>query len=231
MIKNKITTSLLIGLIFTISNANAGVSLGGTRIVFPSEKKQVALPINTNLEEDAFLIQSWIEPENKNNDKLFTITPPLFMMKGKKDNQLRIVMKDNSQLPKDRESLFWVNVKSIPASDKEDIDKNILQFSVTNRIKMFYRPEGIGKELEKAPSKLDFSLDKNNLKIKNPTPVHLTLVNFSFNGKKLNNTMLSPYSEKNIPLKSIDKSKKNEVRLSLINDYGATSDEIVKAVK
>ncbi len=229
MIKNKLAIGFLITFLFTINNANAGVSLGGTRVIFPSEKKQVSLPINTNSEEDAFLIQSWVEPENSDNDKLFTITPPLFMMKGKKDNQLRILIKDSSNLPKDRESLFWINVKSIPASDKEDIDKNILQFSVTNRIKMFYRPGDVAKVLDLAPSKLKFSLEGGNLKINNPSPVHLTLVNLKYSDEKLNNTMLSPYSEKKIPIKTSGSFKK-QVTFSLINDYGATTDEIVKII-
>ncbi len=43
----------------------------------------------------------------------FVITPPLFSMQGKK-NTLRIINATNHQLPGDRESLFWVNVKAIP---------------------------------------------------------------------------------------------------------------------
>ena len=44
----------------------------------------------------------------------FVITPPLFAMQGKKENTLRIIDATNNQLPQDRESLFWMNVKAIP---------------------------------------------------------------------------------------------------------------------
>lgn len=51
-------------------------------------------------------------------DTQFVITPPLFSMQGKKENTLRIINATNHQLPGDRESLFWVNVKAIPAMEK-----------------------------------------------------------------------------------------------------------------
>jgi len=40
-------------------------------------------------------------------------------MQGKKENTLRIINATNHQLPGDRESLFWVNVKAIPANGKK----------------------------------------------------------------------------------------------------------------
>ena len=76
-------------------------------------------------------------------DAGFVITPPLFSMQGKKENTLRIIDATNGQMPEDWESLFWVNVKAIPAMDKAKTGENYLQFAIVSRIKLLYRPQGL----------------------------------------------------------------------------------------
>lgn len=229
--KNRIigVITLIIGMMSVSLWAQAGVSLGTTRVIFPMDKEQVVLPVNTSLDEDAYLIQSWIENSNGQKSEQFVITPPLFMMQGKKENNLLILDKKNTQLPTDRESLFWVNVKSIPASDKKDADKNILQFSITNRIKMFYRPDGLLTSLEEAPSKLVFTLSNDKLIIKNPSPVFVTIVQLKLNNDDLDNIMVEPFGESNIPIKSTSKVS-NEISYETINDYGSMTPRITKKI-
>ncbi|SQK77442.1 Chaperone protein fimC precursor [Tatumella ptyseos] len=41
--------------------AEAGVALGATRVVYPSNQKQVSLGISNNDDKSTYLIQSWIE--------------------------------------------------------------------------------------------------------------------------------------------------------------------------
>ncbi|OAT34748.1 fimbrial biogenesis chaperone [Proteus myxofaciens] len=231
ILKNKIisTIVLIVGVISVSLSVQAGVSLGTTRVIFPIDKEQVILPISTSLDEDAYLIQSWVENKDGGKSEQFMITPPLFMMQGKKENNLLILDKKNTQLPTDRESLFWVNVKSIPASDKKDADKNILQFSITNRIKMFYRPEGLLKSLEEAPSKLEFTLSNDKLIIKNPSSVFVTLVQLKLNNDELMNIMVAPFGETNVPIKATSKVS-NEISYETINDYGSMTPRITKKI-
>lgn len=97
--------------------ANAAVALGATRVIYPANQKQVLLPVTNNDPASVYLIQSWIENAGDQKDTQFVITPPLFPCKVK-ENTLRIINATNHQLPGDRESLFWVNVKAIPAMEK-----------------------------------------------------------------------------------------------------------------
>ncbi|MFQ6365119.1 molecular chaperone, partial [Serratia marcescens] len=78
-------------------------------------------------------------------------TPPLFLMQGKKENTLRIIDATNNALPKDRESLFWVNVKAIPSLDKAKQKENTLQLAITSRIKLLYRPQNLSMAPDQAP--------------------------------------------------------------------------------
>ncbi len=57
-----------------------------------------------------------------------------------KENTLRIIDATNNQLPQDRESLFWMNVKAIPSMDKSKLSDNTLQLAIISRIKLYYRP-------------------------------------------------------------------------------------------
>lgn len=86
------------------------------------------------------MIQSWVEDKDGNKTKDFLATPPLFVVKPKGENTLRL-MHVGTPLPTDRESVYWVNVKAIPAVEKRSLeDKNALQLAVLSRIKLLLDP-------------------------------------------------------------------------------------------
>lgn len=150
--------------------ANAAVALGATRVIYLANQKQVLLPVTNNDPASVYLIQSWIENAGDQKDTQFVITPPLFSMQGKKENTLRIINATNHQLPGDRESLFWVNVKAIPAMEKDQKNENTLQLAIISRIKMFYRPTHLAMAPEEAPAMLRFRRSGSKLTLINPTP-------------------------------------------------------------
>lgn len=157
--------------------ANAAVALGATRVIYPANQKQVLLPVTNNDPASVYLIQSWIENAGDQKDTQFVITPPLFSMQGKKENTLRIINATNHQLPGDRESLFWVNVKAIPAMEKDQKNENTLQLAIISRIKMFYRPTNLAMAPEEAPAMLRFRRSGSKLTLINPTPYFITVTN------------------------------------------------------
>ncbi|EFO0998638.1 fimbria/pilus periplasmic chaperone [Escherichia albertii] len=155
------TYCLLAGILMIImlvaGRAEAGVALGATRVIYPAGQKQVQLAVTNNDENSTYLIQSWVENADGVKDGRFVVTPPLFAMKGKKENTLRILDATNNQLPQDRESLFWMNVKAIPSMDKAKLNENTLQLAIISRIKLYYRPAKLalppmGESTVKLPS-------------------------------------------------------------------------------
>lgn len=109
-------------------------------------------------------------------------------MQGKKENTLRIINATNHQLPGDRESLFWVNVKAIPAMEKDQKNENTLQLAIISRIKMFYRPTNLAMAPEEAPAMLRFRRSGSKLTLINPTPYFITVTNMNIQ------TLYVPYS-------------------------------------
>ncbi|MGY4775951.1 fimbrial biogenesis chaperone [Proteus mirabilis] len=210
-----------------INQAYAAVSLGVTRVIYFAGEKQVKLPVINN-DEKRYLIQSWIENSEGKKDNSFVITPPLFSMQGKKENTLRIIDATNNKLPKDRETLFWLSVKSIPAVEKSLANENMLQLAIISKIKFFYRPKDLTISPDENYKKLQFKRNNDTLIIKNPTPYFITMTELELGGKKLENTMVPPFEDKSI---SIPTSAYGKLSFQTINDYGAITPKTIVDVR
>ena len=75
----------------TSCRAVAGIALGATRVVYPAGQKQVSLPVSSSDADGAFLIQSWVENAQDQKDTNLIVTPPLFMMQGKKEKKISVL--------------------------------------------------------------------------------------------------------------------------------------------
>lgn len=60
-------------------------------------------------------------------------------MNPDKENTLRIFLTEEG-LPSDQESLFWLNIKTIPATEKTE---NSLQIAFKTQMKLIYRPKSL----------------------------------------------------------------------------------------
>ncbi len=216
--------ALLIAVLTSV-NTYAGVALGQTRVVFLGSKKEVTLSVSNNKKDSNYLIQSYITKSNNKKTNDFIITPPLFVMKGKEENLLRIVGVNKDSLAKDRESLYWINVKAIPSLSDKDKGKNMIQIAINNRIKLFYRPHKFKITPIKAQSMIKFSRSGDKITISNPTPYYITMINMHVGKGNLEPTMIAPYSKNKIDNK---KHYRGKVTYQTINDFGGTTD-VIKA--
>ena len=161
-------------LLLVMSSAQAGIIVGGTRIIYKGDKKETSISVK-NPDKTSYLIQSWSDTGEKNGDKTqFMIPPPLFRLGPEQENTLRII-RAGGNLPEDRESLYWMNIKSIPATEKND-SANTLQIAVKTRIKLIYRPQSLTEQPEKFTDKLTWQRSGNSVTVTNPTPYYM---NFS----------------------------------------------------
>lgn len=136
---------------------------------------------------------------------------------------LRIINATNHQLPGDRESLFWVNVKAIPAMEKDQKNENTLQLAIISRIKMFYRPTNLAMAPEEAPAMLRFRRSGSKLTLINPTPYFITVTNMKAGNSNLPNTMVPPKGEVSV---DITHAATGDISFQTINDYGALTPRI-----
>lgn len=219
--KKFLLTSLLLLPFIASQNASAGgVALGGTRLIYPIGNNQASMPITNSDEKGTFLIQTWVEDSKEVKTSDFVITPPLFAIDPESENTLRIAYIGSKTLPNDRETVYWLNVKAIPAAKSPIKDSNTLQIAVLNRIKLFMRPKNLPMKSVDAPAQLRFHRSGSQLIIKNPTPYYVTLVQFKAGSQKIPNTMVSPMESTALTLPD---NAQGEITFQTVSDFGANS--------
>lgn len=218
----KKTATGLVGLLMLGSTTFAhagGVALGATRVIYPQGDKQVSLPITNSSESTDFLIQSWINNPDGIKSSDFILTPPLFVIHPKKENTLRI-MYVGPDLPKDRESVFYLNSKAIPSVDKSKLSGNNLQIATQSVIKLFVRPKNLPTPSIDAPKTLRCQVSGGKVTLTNPSPYYVTLVKFYSGGTKLPNSMVAPKGSLAV---DIPGGKSGQITFQTLNDYGANT--------
>lgn len=222
-----IPIALLTSLLASVGAAQAGVIVGGTRLIYDGGKKESSLSVN-NPDKVPYLIQTWVETTTGGAEKApFIVTPPLFRLDGGQKNVLRVV-RAGGNLPGDKESLYWMNIKSIPSATKE-ANKNTLQIAVKTRIKLIYRPQGLKGAPEEVTDNLTWSRSGNTLKVTNPTPFYMNFQIVKVAGKKVNDvTYVAPGSTASFALPG--NTSGGNVSWKIISDYGAAGEEHTKAL-
>lgn len=134
----KVLKKIAVSLLLISTSAISGVEIGGTRLIYNGTGHQAAISVS-NPDNTPCLIQSWVS-KNENSDdgdSLFVTTPPLFKLNPYAQNSVRVMLAGNA-VPQDRESVYWLNIKSIPSSSAEA--KNELLIAVKSKMKLFYSP-------------------------------------------------------------------------------------------
>ncbi|KLE36925.1 fimbrial protein [Serratia sp. TEL] len=229
--KGKAIVALVLLLGGGISQVQAGgIVLQRTRVIYEANKKEAALPLANHANKMPYLIQSWIENEKTPTRGPFIITPPLFRLNAGDDSSLRII-KTEAALPDNKESLFYLNVRAIPAFDKsQDEDENTLTLVFKTRIKLFYRPAHLKGKSYDAYKTLEYRRNGSTLTIYNPSDYYVVFAGLIVGKTELTDKIeyIAPGEHKQLPLPSI---QGNEVKWAAINDYGGRSKTETRALE
>lgn len=219
------------------ARSEASVVIGGTRVIYPAQEKEVTVKL-TNEGKNPALVQVWLddgdEKSTPDTAKVpFTVAPPIFRMDPDKGQAVRL-MYTQETLPKDKETLFWVNVLEVPPKAANSDERNLLQFAFRTRIKLFFRPAGLAGDVATAPEKLVWKLVPADggksmaLQVTNPTPFHVNFAHVGINvgGQAKGDNgggMVVPGGSATFPLKDVSARPSGDVKadFTIINDYGA----------
>lgn len=211
---------LLFGLVIT-TNSYSAISLDRTRAIYEGGTNALVININNDNKQLPYLAQTWIE--NDKDEKIEMgplIATPLVQRLEPGDKGLIKVSAtpDVDQLPNDRETLFYFNVREVPPKSE---DNNVLQIALHTKIKLFYRPKEILREPNAVwQDQLILNKLSDGYKIDNPTPYYITI--FGIGGTEseainsdFNAVMIAPKSSRTLNSKIY-----STPYLSYINDYG-----------
>lgn len=187
--------------------------------------------INGNAND--YLMEAWIAnvdeetllpKEKKDTESVpFIILPPLKNMKAGSQASWNIrrtgIQINNTNMPKDRESLFWIGIRGVPSEEKTKVENSVTLNIIPNfYFKLLYRP----KEIENLKTgdlakKVKITRNNNVIKIENPTPFYLTFDYLKVAGNEIKNgereITLTPFSAKEVMLPS-NKAGKIEWRFT-----------------
>lgn len=223
-------TYLLSLAVFCSQPIFAGVTIDGTRVIFPSNAKSVSVQLRNGLNTPA-LVQLWIDDGDINQipeaEKIpFVLTPPLSRVESNKGQIIRIIPTGSPSLAQDRESLFWFNMLDIQPDDPEYSGRNILSFNVRTRIKLFYRPSTLKMPVNKAFSsiKINYNAPSKEIILNNPTPYFITITQMDFNSKSEHANysqavMLKPFSQQVVENFTVHFSPE-KFSYQIVNDLG-----------
>ena len=222
----------------TIStNSVANIVMTGTRVIFPAESNEKTLQFSNN-GDIPYIVQIWLDKGNdastpENADAPFVVNPPLFRINPHKGQMARLIYVPQTALPQDRESIFYLNFKQIPALQESSADQNKLIFLVKNRLKVFYRPKSIVGNVEVMPQKWTYTLQQqtkgSTVTVHNPTGYYANLTTATLKVKQQSYSidpnsvaMIAPYSNATWPLpKKVTADQDSVLSVTYVNDYGA----------
>lgn len=201
-----------------MAHADGGVVLGGTRLIYPDKQKESSISAQNTSKSTRYMVQSWVEDRDGKKTDDFIVTPPVYVSNPSSENNVRIIL-TRENLPDDRESLYYLTSKAIPAIDKNATNgKNFLVLAAATRIKLFVRPAGLQPSPSEASQKLTFVHNNRHVTIENPTPYYITLINIRVDGKKLDKSiMVSPFDKASL---EVPFSTVKTINYQSINDYG-----------
>ncbi|MGP0855890.1 fimbria/pilus periplasmic chaperone [Serratia sp. CY84636] len=204
--------------------SQAAIALDRTRVIFDGSAQSVSLSVSNQNKQLPYLAQGWLEDEQGNKiQSPLAVLPPVQRIEPGKPSQVKIqALPAAKQLPKDRETLYYFNLREIPPKSNKP---NSLQIALQTRIKLFYRPAEIAPERNAAPWQEQLTLSKQGDKyvVNNPTPYYVTLIDATSRKgvegvKGFEPFMIPPKGS--VPLTVGAGSVGGSPVLTYINDYG-----------
>ncbi|MGZ0720005.1 fimbrial biogenesis chaperone [Kluyvera cryocrescens] len=214
----RLITLFTLALIASSTAANAeGIQLGRTRVIYDANKKEASLPLINSEKELPWLIQSWVMNADNKTRAPFIITPPLFRLDPKSEQTLRI-MKSENITQTNVESLYYLIVRMIPASDRQNQQSNVLNIIYKTQIKLLYRPKGLEGSADDACKNLHFNQSGKQLTIENTSHFYTVFSSLTLGSSKVQADMVAPQSSVTLPLNAPIAT--SSASWHCINDYG-----------
>ncbi|SDT51074.1 P pilus assembly protein, chaperone PapD [Pseudomonas prosekii] len=219
------------------SIARAGLMPEQTRLIFHEGQTQRSLMLaNTNAYP--VVVQTWVDNGEGNRAPEDSVSamialPSVFRLQPQALQGLRIVY-DGSALPKDRESVSWLNLYEIPPAkvDAPALSTRVA-VAMNTQMKIFYRPANLPSAPEKMAGALTFRIEQQAgtwvLVCHNPSPYHASFSSLRVGVQgseqpvaKSLDMMAPPLSEKAYPLANFSHGADARVPVSytLVDDGG-----------
>lgn len=226
--KHTLTGIFALSLLVTVLHpAYAALTVDRSRLIYNEDEKSISINVTNRNTQDPYLAQGWMEDESeKKLTEPLMVLPPVQRVEPDSKTVVRIqALPMISTLPKDRESVFWFNLREIPPKNSKP---NTLTLAMQTRLKVFYRPTTLKVDpmADSVPGVDTLTLTKSadRYVVNNPTPYYFSFVEVrsSLKGKGLVNfepVMVPPKGNVMLPLNAAALGMTPV--LMFVNDYGS----------
>lgn len=216
--------------------APAAVTLQGTRVIYDGSRGAVTVNAS-NRGDKVALAQVWLDDGDASakagSQRVpFVLTPTTRRIEPAHTQAFRLTYAPMAgvALPSDRESLMYFNLLDIPPKPENAEGRNLLQFAVRTRVKLFYRPAGLPGNARDAAAMLQLQVKDGALQIHNPSAYHLTLANLVLpDDKVIAVDMVAPGERISLAL-PVGATVPSTLRFQWLDDYGTARDAEAKVV-
>ncbi|WP_447752610.1 fimbrial biogenesis chaperone [Pseudomonas nicosulfuronedens] len=222
--------SVLLGLALLVGMpVHGGVTAERTRVIFDEGQREASLAL-VNQNSYPVIVQTWIDDGDldaapQTAQAPILPLPPVFRLNPGQQRSLRL-LHTGEMLPRDRESLYWLNLYEIPPQSGTPLSEGESRLTVTLRtqMKVLYRPRALAKDAEEAPRQLVFRRLGNAIQVENPTAYFITLAGAQVRrgdaGSALPADLLPPFSQRTLTPTQGLPAGAGEVRYLWIDDGG-----------
>lgn len=214
-------------LLLTTQTAQAALTLNGTRFIYHQNDKSMEMRVKNNDQRD-FGGQIWVDNLDQPTEKtFFAVYPSLFKLSPQSVQSVKFI--NISALPKNRESIFYINVQEIPPSSSV---KNALTIAMNTKVKLFYRPNGLQQKREAAEKNIVVRQQANGFVLENTTPYYFAILQvkeLTTLNKQITDRLaiFAPYSNIHLPYHHTAGNSLSSLTLLSINDHGGTDEYIL----
>jgi len=223
--------------LFTSLGLHAAVVPLQDRVLFSGNDSGSRLLIVNNDRNAPVLLQSWIDDGssgdlNKEQNYPFIVIPAVTKMSPGKIVNLRILPTEKMRaLPRDRESVFWINLYEIHGIKKSQQRENVnkVEVGLNTQLKIIYRPFMGHMDIKKIAESLSVRLSDSghSLELYNPSPYYVTPVSIKIRSSSVDqplqlgmSRMIAPFSHKRFSLKKVMSREEMTVEYTLVDDAG-----------
>lgn len=214
----------ILSLFFSTLAFADGLTLGGTRLIYDATKREASISLDNRGKSAPQLVQSWVSDKQHNRTNIpFVVTPPVAKLAQNSTTSIRVVYTGQG-LPADRETQFLLNVRAVPATEKQDNPQR-MTIATQNIIKLIYRPAGLTADgAARAGENLKVTRTGNGVRFENPTPYVVSLTDVVINGKKIERPgTVQPLDNLVIPFQD---GTPSSASWRTINDFGGMTKEL-----
>ena len=199
---------------------DGGVRLKQTRVVMKDGAKTGFFEIENHYEKP-ILVSAWMTEEDGSSNRDFVVTPNIFKLNAERAGGAKIYR--INPLPKDRESVFYLAVRTMPTAGPEKIGNEAhMVTSLTQRIKVFYRPEGLKGDHKYAAERLRMTKEGGKLIAENATGLSVSLAGV-LNEKDERvavNQVVLPFEKVEVKTENGDSIVANVNAFQYVNEWG-----------